>query len=335
MNYDDQIFFFLGAIGAFNSLLVSFYLFFNKTYSKLQNRLFALFLLTLTLRVLKSLFYSFSTEEPIWFLQSGPSFFLLIGPLFFNYIVSVIKPDSYWVKIWKFHTFFWGFVVILLMIIFPFRDFIDLNKNFILPLINTQWFIYVLICIWFVKINYKDTIQFKWLSKLSLAVLITWASYTFTSFAYFISSPIIFSFLFYSFFIFFIYEKKKTTKIFEKVIVKKKLNYLNKDALLLKNLTEIMHQEKLFLNSDVKLSDVSKKINITPHELSKLINKNLSVNFTDYINEFRVVHAKELLKNKSLYTIDAIGNLSGFNSKSAFYKAFKKFTGTTPAKFNA
>ena len=65
----------------------------------------------------------------------------------------------------------------------------------------------------------------------------------------------------------------------------------------------------------------------------KLINDNLHKNFTDYINEYRIEEAKQLIQDNSLYTIEAIGNQSGFNSKSAFYKAFKKITNTTPAKF--
>lgn len=333
MIYGNQILFFLGGIGVFNCLVVALYFLFSKSNSILTNRLFGFFLLVLNLRVLKSLFYAFSTEEPIWFLQFGPAFFLLIGPTFLNYSLSVIKPNSFWVSYWKFHVFSWVLVAALLMVIFPFSNYNELNKNVILPLINLQWFVYLLGSLFLLKRNYKNTIQFKWLLKLTLAVSITWFSYTFTSFDYFVSSPIIFSFLFYSFFVFFLFNKKKASKIFGKKLVKKVLESTDEDKRLLENLKAMMLNEKLFLNPDIKLSDVSKKIKIPSYELSKLINENLGISFTDYINEFRILQAKELLKNKSLYTIDAIGNQSGFNSKSAFYKAFKKITGTTPAKF--
>lgn len=72
---------------------------------------------------------------------------------------------------------------------------------------------------------------------------------------------------------------------------------------------------------------------MSSHELSKLINENLNSNFTEFINKYRIEEAKQLIVTNSNYTIEAIGNSSGFNSKSAFYKAFKAYAGTTPAKF--
>ncbi|NJN50097.1 MAG: AraC family transcriptional regulator [Polaribacter sp.] len=58
-------------------------------------------------------------------------------------------------------------------------------------------------------------------------------------------------------------------------------------------------------------------------------------NFTDFINQFRVDFAKQMLGNKEFknYTITAIGLEAGFNSKSSFYAIFKKFTNVTPLEF--
>lgn len=108
-----------------------------------------------------------------------------------------------------------------------------------------------------------------------------------------------------------------------------------KSKLHIKKLNAIMANERLFANPDLKLSEVAKKLDISNHELSKLINDELDISFTEFINAYRIEEAKQLIKNNSLYTIEAIGNQSGFNSKSAFYKAFKKETNTTPAKFKS
>ena len=56
-----------------------------------------------------------------------------------------------------------------------------------------------------------------------------------------------------------------------------------------------------------------------------------------YINHFRINSAKELLKNAEYehYTIEAIGGMSGFKSKSAFNSAFKKITGYTPSEYKS
>ena len=70
---------------------------------------------------------------------------------------------------------------------------------------------------------------------------------------------------------------------------------------------------------------------------SKLINTFSDYNFSDYINSLRIEQAKKLLSDDSFdqYTIVAIGLESGFNSKSTFYTAFKKFTSQTPSEFRS
>ncbi len=339
MNYISQILFFFGALGVFNSFIVTIYLLANKSYSNLNNRLFGIFLLLLNLRVLKSLFYAFSTEEPIWFLQSGPSFFLLIGPLFFCYTLSVIKPNSFWIKYWKHHILFWLILVVFLIIFIPFKEYNNLNKTIILPIINLQWLFFILLSGIFIKLDFKshknNQIKIKWLLILTMAILIIWTSYMFTSFDYFISGSIIFSILFYTFFLFFFFRKKTTSKVFEKVKLKNNIIYSEKSNPLINQLNLIMDNERLFINPNLKLSELAEKLNISTHELSKLINEYIGKNFTDLINEYRIKEAKQLIQENSLYTIEAIGHQSGFNSKSAFYKAFKRYTDTTPAKFKA
>ncbi|MFD0798411.1 helix-turn-helix domain-containing protein [Maribacter chungangensis] len=335
LNYLSQILFFFGAIGAFNGLIIAFNLILNKSYSKLENRLFGLFLLILSLRVLKSLFYAFSTEEPIWFLQSGPSFFLLIGPLFFSYTLSILKPKSFWIKHWKSHIAIWVCFIVFLMFLVPFKDYHEFYKTIILPIINAQWLVFILISGVFIKLNYKKSLNIKWLSILTIAILIVWTFFTFVSFDYFVGGSIIFSILFYGCFLFFLFKKKIASTIFEKTKLKKNITHSEKSMFLIKKLNSIIIDKKLFTNPELKLSEVAKELGVTNHELSKLINDKLDKNFTELINEYRIEEAKQLIKNNSLYTIEAIGNQSGFNSKSAFYNAFKKVTNTTPAKFKS
>ena len=55
----------------------------------------------------------------------------------------------------------------------------------------------------------------------------------------------------------------------------------------------------------------------------------------DFINGYRIELAQELLKSSSHknFTVLAIAQESGFKSRSAFYEAFRKQTGTTPANY--
>jgi AraC-like DNA-binding protein len=70
-------------------------------------------------------------------------------------------------------------------------------------------------------------------------------------------------------------------------------------------------------------------------DLSVLINQNLHQHFFDFINEYRINAAKEILRNpsKKEFTILEILYEAGFNSKYSFNTAFKKHTGLTPTQF--
>ncbi len=129
-----------------------------------------------------------------------------------------------------------------------------------------------------------------------------------------------------------------------KEILKNKASYqthhkpkTESNSLLFENICKYIETNKTFLNPNVNLDNVSKDLQISSSHLSKIVNKNHNLNFTDLINEYRVDHAKTLLLNPNFnnYTIIAIGLESGFNSKSTFYNAFKKFTSQTPSGFRS
>ncbi|MEJ2055040.1 MAG: helix-turn-helix domain-containing protein [Calditrichaceae bacterium] len=96
-----------------------------------------------------------------------------------------------------------------------------------------------------------------------------------------------------------------------------------------------MDNEKLYLNNNLKLNDVANKMNLPMYYISQIINEQLGKNFYDFLNDFRVNEAKKRIADKNFnhLTILAIGYDSGFNSKTAFYSAFKKVTGLTPSAF--
>ncbi len=103
----------------------------------------------------------------------------------------------------------------------------------------------------------------------------------------------------------------------------------------LKKLIKIMECEKPFLNNDLTLQKLSEMLSISPHHLSQIINEKKNQNFFDFINSYRIEEAKNLLVDKKgeLLTILAIAEEVGFNSKSAFNIAFKKYTSLTPSQF--
>ena len=96
-----------------------------------------------------------------------------------------------------------------------------------------------------------------------------------------------------------------------------------------------IQNNKLYLNPYLSLNMLSNELNLSEGYISQIMNKSFNHNFTDYINSLRVEDAKVMLISRDYdnYTILSIGLESGFNSKSSFYIAFKKFTGKTPLEY--
>jgi AraC-like DNA-binding protein len=101
------------------------------------------------------------------------------------------------------------------------------------------------------------------------------------------------------------------------------------------SLQKILISQRKFMDSELTLESVANDMQISKGHLSRVINNNLRMSFTDYINSLRVEEAKSYLQNSdfSNYTLVAIGLEAGFNSKSTFNSAFKKIAGVTPSEF--
>lgn len=103
----------------------------------------------------------------------------------------------------------------------------------------------------------------------------------------------------------------------------------------IKKLTRLMEVEKIYREEDLSLHTLAERLSLPPHQLSQLLNENLERSFSDYINSYRIEEAKEMLSSSTSAEkkIIVIAFDVGFNTKVAFYNAFKKFTGMTPSEF--
>ena len=97
-------------------------------------------------------------------------------------------------------------------------------------------------------------------------------------------------------------------------------------------LTQLFEQEKIHHEPDLNREIVAQKLIIDVQQLSKEVNQYFKMNFSELINQYRIREAQELLKDHSL-TIKEVYFKVGFNSRSAFNNAFKKFTGQTPTEW--
>jgi AraC-like DNA-binding protein/multidrug transporter EmrE-like cation transporter len=101
-------------------------------------------------------------------------------------------------------------------------------------------------------------------------------------------------------------------------------------------LEEHMLQTNPFLKQGYSIRDLSLELKIPTHQLSVFINQEYSKNFNELINEYRIQYLTSLYSNHdqyNQYTLDALSKLGGFNSRSSFIAAVKKYTGQTPSEF--
>ncbi|WP_189603587.1 helix-turn-helix domain-containing protein [Salinimicrobium marinum] len=103
----------------------------------------------------------------------------------------------------------------------------------------------------------------------------------------------------------------------------------------IQRLKHYMATEKPYLNPSLSLKNLAEQMEMNSRDLSILINQNLNQHFFDFINDYRIREAMDILANpvKKEETILEILYEVGFNSKSSFNTAFKKHTGKTPTEF--
>ncbi|MEO0901295.1 MAG: AraC family transcriptional regulator, partial [Bacteroidota bacterium] len=125
------------------------------------------------------------------------------------------------------------------------------------------------------------------------------------------------------------------SRFFEKSWIADKYETLTASGLPFDSIEALVIEKSYFESPSASLKDLAHQLNTNTNQLSKTINVHTGGNFNDYINQKRINEAKNRLLDKDFghLTVEAIGNSVGFNSKSAFYTAFKKFTNTSPSAF--
>jgi AraC-like DNA-binding protein len=98
-------------------------------------------------------------------------------------------------------------------------------------------------------------------------------------------------------------------------------------------LCELMETRRVYTDSELRLSNLAEQLSITPNQLSQIINQQASKSFYEFVNEYRIDHAKRLLKEHPDKTVLDIALAVGFSSKATFNRVFKQHTRTTPTGF--
>jgi AraC-like DNA-binding protein len=343
MNLNQGLMFFFSVLGAFNGLILAAYFLFFKKIKTFTSFLLGLLLLWLCVRIGKSVFIYFDAGLPDVYRQIGLSACFFIGPTLF-YLIKAIKehiteiPD-YWKR-----NFGFQFVgIILIGIIFPYQKHPHIWNTYVVIFVYLQWSLYTVASGFSIKNvlvklfnpTEKLNVAEQFLSLLFIGNTITLTSYVFSILNLFngfcISGPLAFTFILYISLVFVLKQEKMDIAVFavQDKYTHKKIDVEQATALV-KKLEQLLQGQALYKDSNLKLNDLSKKINISGHQLSQLLNDNLGKSFSTYINEYRINEACKMIIEQPNLTLEAIGYDVGFNAKSTFYTTFKKLKHTTP-----
>ena len=103
---------------------------------------------------------------------------------------------------------------------------------------------------------------------------------------------------------------------------------------LMERITELMETNQVYLNPELKVSDVADALGVHRNAVSSCINKQKECSFNQFVNEYRVQHAMKLMREASDKKISAIRVESGFASDTSFFRIFKAATGMTPKEWD-
>jgi AraC-like DNA-binding protein len=101
----------------------------------------------------------------------------------------------------------------------------------------------------------------------------------------------------------------------------------------LAKLDELMTVSRLYRNENLSLAMVAEAMELTPHQLSELVNRQFGVNFSKYIRKQRVSAAQTILLNEPKSSVLSIGLEAGFGTQSNFYAAFNEIAGMSPGAY--
>ena len=100
-------------------------------------------------------------------------------------------------------------------------------------------------------------------------------------------------------------------------------------------INQFLIDKKPFLQQKYSLSKLASDVHIPVNYLSAFINRYHKMNYSDFINRYRVFESREMIMNGEwkYKTLEAIASEAGFNNRNTFTAAFKKETGQSPSEF--
>lgn len=333
----------LSILGTFQGLVFSV-IFWHKKNS-ISNRIFAIFLLFTSIRVGKNILvhlYILNRElfpdwESFWlqWIFVGLSHQFAIGPLLLLYFKSKLTHGFRWQSkyLWHFAPFV-GFSIASFYVDRSFwYNYGGLWASYASILIYYLWSIRMFV------LGYRQCEQGTklWLRGLLIIIALLLAMYSPTLFRYtgYVGSGALFAIVIFAVGLFMLRDKGKIS-FFHRKYQKSGLNE-DKVQEVRYSLEVLMNEQQPYMKTDLTIKEVASLISVHTHELSRVINQEFKMSFTDYINSFRLKEVARRLANPddNHLKISAISYECGFNSVPTLNVLFRKVYKTTPSKFRS
>lgn len=339
MKIECLTFFIYGMCVMFYSMMI--WMFWRKGKDKLS-RLITLLMAVLDAESLKDLVLylrGFEFQGEVWYMVNGID--MVIIPIYIFVLMELVKPG--WLS--------WGKAVLH-------------EASFLLPLalygatgkllwfdVLTSWgFVYgtatYFLMFYFIsryhrqlkeRFSYQDNINLNWLRGILscfFVILLVWTLSCYMVDADYDNVYMLFSLGAWMFVSYFLYKHESVIE--ELGEVEEECLPKECENVSLSGMEEIVNrlfvENKLYLNPQLKLSDVARQVGTNRTYLSRFFNQEKKMTFYDYVNNLRIEHAEELLRNTDL-TLNAIADQSGFNSISTFRRVFATKQKCTPSEY--
>ena len=105
------------------------------------------------------------------------------------------------------------------------------------------------------------------------------------------------------------------------------------DEQLMQRICQLMDEKQLYLQQGLKVSDIASALGINSRYVSDCVKAVRGCSLTQFVNEYRVEHAKRLLLQRPEMKISTVAVESGFTNDKAMTRYFKEQTGMTPTEW--
>ncbi len=99
------------------------------------------------------------------------------------------------------------------------------------------------------------------------------------------------------------------------------------------SICQLMEQERLYLKSNLKVSDVAAMLDVSNGSVSECIKAAQGITFTQFVNGYRISHAQQLLLAQPDMKMSVLCTEAGFSNETSFFRTFKAVTGLTPREW--